>query len=159
MSAKEILIEQFKACYNETNWFVTAETALADLTEKQANWRAEELDNSIREEINHLSFWNERWLKRFRGERLEDAPENDETFQNEIDWPAAKEKFLKILADWQTALSEMDEKKLNETVSDEYDDPWSSPIANANIHNAYHIGQIVLLRKLQGSWDSSKRVS
>jgi hypothetical protein len=41
----------------------------------------------------------------------------------------------------------------------QYDSPWWSPLAQQNIHNAYHIGQIVLLRKLQGAWDSSKGVS
>ena len=35
---------------------------------------------------------------------------------------------------------------------------WET-LAHQNIHNAYHIGQIVLLRKLQGSWDSSQGVS
>ena len=41
----------------------------------------------------------------------------------------------------------------------QYQAPWFSPLAQQNIHNAYHIGQIVLLRKLQGSWDRTKGVS
>jgi uncharacterized damage-inducible protein DinB len=158
MTTKEILIEQLKACYNETNWFVTMETALDGLTEEQANWRAENLDNSIREEVNHLSRWNEHWLRRFRGESLEDALENDDTFMSETDWQTAKDKLFQALAGWQAALNEVDEDKLTETVSEDYDEPWSSPIANTAIHNAYHIGQIVFIRKLQGSWDRSQGV-
>ena len=159
MTAKEILIEQLKACYNETNWFVTAETALDGLTDEQANWKVENLDNSIREEVNHLSYWNERWLRRFRGKTIEDAPDNDKTFMDEGDWQTAKDRFFKVLADWKDALEAADDRKFLETVSEDYDEPWSSPIANMNIHNAYHIGQIVVLRKLQGNWDRSKRVS
>ena len=159
MTAKEILIEQLKACRNETNWFVTAETALDNLSDEQANWRAENLDNSIREEVNHLSYWNKRWLKKFRGETIEDAPENDKTFLDETDWQTAKNRFFQVLTDWQDALDRMDEDKLSETVSEDYDAAWSAPISNINLHNAYHIGQIVILRKLQGSWDSSKGVS
>ncbi len=159
MTAKEILIEQLKACYDETNWFVTAETALDGLTDKQADWKVENLDNSIREEVNHLSYWNERWLRRFRGERVEDAPENSETFFDEKDWQTAKERFFKILADWKNVLSETNEEKLSETVSEEYGATWFVPISNINLHNAYHIGQIVILRKLQGSWNKSKGVS
>ena len=30
---KNVLLEQFKACYNETTWFVCFQTAAADLTE------------------------------------------------------------------------------------------------------------------------------
>jgi uncharacterized damage-inducible protein DinB len=159
MNVKEVLIEQFKACYNETNWFVTAETALAGLTSGQADWKAEHIDNTIREEVAHLSFWNERWLKRLRGETLEDAPANDETFRNEIGWETVKANFFRVMNDWQEALSEMDEAEFGETVSAEHDEPWSSPIANINVHNAYHIGQIVFIRKLQGSWDPAKGVS
>lgn len=33
---KNVLLEQFKACYNETTWFVCFQTAAADLTESQA---------------------------------------------------------------------------------------------------------------------------
>ena len=36
---------------------------------------------------------------------------------------------------------------------------WKALISNINAHNAHHGGQIVLLRKLQGSWESGKGVS
>jgi uncharacterized damage-inducible protein DinB len=96
MTAKGILIKQLKACFNETNWFVTAETALDGLTDEQGNWKAANLDNSIREEVNHLSYWNERWLRRFRGEEIEDAPESDATFIDESDWQTAKYRFFQV---------------------------------------------------------------
>jgi hypothetical protein len=31
-------------------------------------------------------------------------------------------------------------------------------IAHAGAHNAYHIGQILYVRRLQGSWDPAKGV-
>ncbi|MEP7037083.1 MAG: DinB family protein, partial [Acidobacteriota bacterium] len=76
MTIKEILLEQFTACYDENNWFVALKNALANLTADEADWKTENLDNSILETVNHLSFWNERWLKKLRNERVEDAPEN-----------------------------------------------------------------------------------
>jgi len=36
---------------------------------------------------------------------------------------------------------------------------WSLLISHVNIHNAHHGGQIVVIRKLQGSWDAGKGVS
>ncbi len=35
---------------------------------------------------------------------------------------------------------------------------WASEIAHIGTHNAYHIGQIVYIRRLQGSWDAEKGV-
>ncbi|MEZ5427120.1 MAG: DinB family protein [Pyrinomonadaceae bacterium] len=161
MASKETLLEQFTASYDENGWFVALRNALEGLTAEEARWKPEELDNSIWEIVNHLSFWSESWLARFRGETFPKAPDNDATFKDnsEADWQNAKEKLFRVLADWKTALGETDESKLDETVSEKYDEPWFVPVANLTIHNAYHIGQIIILRKLQGSWDRSKGVS
>jgi hypothetical protein len=35
---------------------------------------------------------------------------------------------------------------------------WASNIAHIGAHNAYHTGQIISVRKLQGSWDAAKGV-
>jgi uncharacterized damage-inducible protein DinB len=42
-----------------------------------------------------------------------------------------------------------DEKKLS---------AWYSAIAHIGTHNAYHTGQIIYIRKLQGSWNPEKGV-
>jgi len=34
---------------------------------------------------------------------------------------------------------------------------WYSTIAHIGAHNAYHIGQIIYVRKEQGCWDPEKR--
>ena len=49
----------------------------------------------------------------------------------------------------ETAGKLMDDKKLQ---------AWYSDIAHICTHNAYHIGQIVYVRKEQGSWDPAKGV-
>jgi len=36
---------------------------------------------------------------------------------------------------------------------------WAPTIGNICTHNAYHIGQIVYVRKLQGSWNPDKGVN
>ena len=52
-----------------------------------------------------------------------------------------------------------DEEKFDQPVSATNQAKWSTLISNINAHNAHHGGQIVLLRKLQGSWDYAKGVS
>ena len=59
------------------------------MTAEQAAWKPEgRADNSIWETVNHLLFWNERWLQRYRGElnKPQDV-ENKGTFKSdETDW-------------------------------------------------------------------------
>jgi len=165
MTTKEFLIEQFTVCYDENGWFVALKNALRNLTAEQASWKTENLDNSIWEILAHLNFYNERYLKRFKGEQL--APsnlENSETFAgaenaSETAWQAEVERFDMVMSEWRNLLESADEDKLAQAVSAENNSPWREVISNINTHNAHHGGQIVVLRKLQGSWDASKGVS
>jgi hypothetical protein len=164
MIAKEILLEQFTACFDENNWFVALESALAGLTVEQALWKEGKLDHSIWEMVIHLHYWNQRWLQRYLRGVVEDSKETiDATFRgegaSEEEWQTIKRELFQVFAEWKRIIETIDEAKLSEMVSAEYDSTWSLPIANMNIHNAYHIGQIVLIRKLQGSWNSNQGVS
>ena len=161
MSGKEILIEQFTTCYDENVWFVSLKTVLDGVTAEQATWKPEGADNSIWETVNHLVFWNERWLQRYRGELNEPQDvDNDTTFDsNQTDWQATLDKLDAVMDEWGSKLEAIPDEKLESPVNIQYQAPWRSPLAHQNIHNAYHIGQILLLRKLQGSWDPKKGVS
>jgi len=166
MSIKQILQDQFNNCYEENGWFVALKNALANVTVEQALWKADGFDHSVWEAAYHLTFWNERWLKRYRKEPLEPGKNITiaETFQapenpTEADWQAALEKLYSVMDAWKNILENITEEKLAEQVSERYEAPWSAPLANINMHNAYHTGQIVVIRKLQGSWDAAKGVS
>jgi len=165
MTTKEFLIEQFTVCYDENGWFVALKNALRNLTADEASWKTENLDNSIWETLAHLNFYNERYLKRFKGEQLPPSTlENSETFAgaenpSEEDWQAEVERFDRVMSEWRNLLESADEDKLAQAVSAENESPWREVISNINTHNAHHGGQIVVLRKLQGSWDASKGVS
>ena len=50
---------------------------------------------------------------------------------------------------WEQAVQDADEQKLAS---------WASTIAHIGAHNAYHIGQMVYIRRLQGTWDPEKGV-
>jgi uncharacterized damage-inducible protein DinB len=164
MSLKQILQDQFKASYEENSWFVALKNAVANMTAEQAVWKAEGFDHSVWDAVYHLTFWNERWVKRYRGEQLEKAPVIAETFQapenpTESEWQATLYKLFGVMDACKEILENITEEKLAEQVSENYEAPWSAPLANINIHNAYHTGQIVVIRKLQGSWDAAKGVS
>jgi uncharacterized damage-inducible protein DinB len=165
MTTKEILLEQFKTCYDENGWFVALKNALQNLSARDAAWKPEGADNSIWGILAHLNFYNERYLKKFRGETVEKiSVENSETFAGSIeateeDWRAELERFDRVMDGWREAVEQADETRLGERVSQKHHNLWANVIADINAHNAHHGGQIVLLRKLQGSWDRAKGVS
>lgn len=158
---KAILLEQFSTGYKENGWFVALKNAIDGVTAEQSVWKIDGLDHSIRESVIHITYWNERWLRRYRGEALAaDKDEISETFLNDQgpDWEAEKAKLFAVMEGWKEVLQNITDEKLNEQVSATYEEPWYVPLALQNTHNAYHISQIVVARKLQKAWDSSKGV-
>lgn len=162
---KELLLEQFTACYDANGWFVALKNALENLTAEQASWKTENSGNSIWGILRHLNFYNEAYLKRFKGIAVDySGIENDETFSGAEDisdeaWQAETARFDAIMSEWRDLLESAGEGKFAEAVSEENKSAWSSLISHINVHNAHHGGQIVLLRKLQGSWDTKRGVS
>ncbi|PLR79267.1 DinB family protein [Bacillus sp. V3-13] len=161
MNQKSIFLNQIAACHNEDGWFASFDRAVKGLTSEQASWKQTIMTNSIWEIINHLRFWNLRYFHYFTGVPTNKMQgDNDSTFRNrdQLDWPAAVESLNEIMSDWYKAIEKSDDMKLASPIHEQSDEPWADAIANLNIHNAYHIGQIVYIRKLQGSWDPEQGV-
>ncbi|MGM0838250.1 MAG: DinB family protein [Bacillota bacterium] len=151
MNVKEVFLEQLSACHNQNAWFVSLHHAIKDLSTEQASWKLNGSSNSIWEIVNHLNYYNEKHLLRFQGEDFpKGVDSNDVTFQPlETDWNIAVDRMNTILSDWSRALENCDEAALNK---------WVGHITHLTIHNAYHIGQIVHIRKQQEAWDPSQGV-
>jgi len=100
----------------------------------------------------HLVFWNRQQLAKFNGQPPEAfSGDNNETF-NSFDpakWAQIKKDLDQVMKDWEDAVQKADDAKIAES---------ASTIAHIGAHNAYHIGQMVYIRKLQGSWDPEKGV-
>lgn len=155
MNNREILLEQLQACRNESGWFASMAAAVKGLTQKQADWKSNEEMNSVHEIVRHLDFYNKRHLKRFLGMNVpEFEGSNDDTFEpgeGEKDtWSSALAEYDKTMSEWIDALEQSDDETL---------DKWAGHITHLTLHNAHHIGQIVFIRKQQGSWDKKYGVS
>jgi uncharacterized damage-inducible protein DinB len=164
-TVQSLLLAQFNAAYDENGWFVALKNTLVNLTAEQAAWKPENLDNSIWETLAHLNYYDFAYLERFKGvDYVYPAADNDETFAggteiSEDAWRAEIEKFDRIMSEWRGLLAAADETKFGEPVSASNKALWAELISNVNLHNSHHGGQIVVLRKLQGSWDRAKGVS
>ncbi len=122
------------------------------------------VDNSIWEITAHLNYYNFAYLERFKGvDYVYPKSENDATFAigeiSEDARQAETAEFDEIMTEWRGHLESADEAKFDEAVSAKNQSSWAGVLSHINLHNAHHVGQIVVLRKLQGSWDKSRGVS
>jgi hypothetical protein len=112
--------------------------------------------------VNHLFFWNQRYLNRFKGiENPQMEGTNDSTFKNmnRLGWSDVVEHYLQLMEEWYDAVKACEEEKLDQQVNEEQPGSWIGTLTNITLHNAYHIGQIASIRKIQGSWDTNQGVS
>jgi uncharacterized damage-inducible protein DinB len=152
MTLKAVLLEQLRSTHNKAEWFVPANTAVAGLTPEQASWTDKSGNHSVGQLANHLVFWDRESLAKFKGEKpAKFDGNNDETF-NSFDaktWNDTVHQLDQVMTDWEQAVESADDTKVA---------LWASRIAHVGTHNAYHIGQMVYVRKLQGVWDPDKGV-
>jgi uncharacterized damage-inducible protein DinB len=100
----------------------------------------------------HLWFWDSRALADFKGEKQPSfTGNNDETFNdfNAAQWNDLVRKLDQVMSDWEAAVEKADDATLTKN---------ASLVAHVSAHNAYHIGQILYVRKLENAWDPSKGV-
>lgn len=149
---KTILLEQLHSTHDVKDWFVPVNIALEGLTPEQAKWKDGSGNHSVGQLASHLIFWNLQQLNKFKN-----LPQpafdgnNDETFNSfdENSWKATVQKLDSVLTAIEKAIETADDAKLQS---------WYSTLAHINAHNAYHTGQMIYIRKLQGSWDPEKGV-
>ena len=147
-----VLLEQLRTTHNAKDWFVDANTAVAGLTPEQANWTDGKGNHSVGQLAYHLVFWNQQELAKFRGETpAKFDGNNDETFTkfDSKRWKETVRQLDQVMVDLEKAVEAADDQKLAAN---------ASMIAHIGTHNAYHVGQIVFVRKEQGSWDPEKGV-
>jgi uncharacterized damage-inducible protein DinB len=160
---KDLILEQFTLCFDENGWFVAIHNAVDGLMAEQAAWKPNFSENSIWETLEHLTFYNHAYTERFKGIDYHYATDdNDETFasgKTEAEWQACVARFDAVMNEFRSLIAGADESKFAERVSETNDASWAKLILMVSAHNAYHAGQIILTRKLQGSWNADKGVS
>ncbi len=159
VTKKDVLLDQLAACHNDPSWFPTFLESVKGLTAEQAIWRKDVSSHSIWQLVGHLTYWNEKWLSYFNGKKIfvSIGSNNEDTFIiqeeeiNEENWKSAVNNLDSAFLKFRQAIEKSPESKLDEYVPGYPGDcPWWGAISNLCTHNAYHIGQIVLLRKQQG---------
>lgn len=149
---KELLSDQFLANANDRSWYLSFTESVENLSEEEAFWRPTEDSHSIAEIVQHLIYWNETWQIRYQKSDFKGVPSienNDKSFNipENKDFNELRERLLELLLQWQNLLSE--EQLKSDVNGFPVPVKWYELLGNAITHNAYHIGQIIYIRKLQ----------
>lgn len=157
MSKRELLLDSYDHGYDQEDWYPPIKDALNGVTEEQADWKPEGAAvNSIRQNVHHLLFYKLRLLRALRGEPQPAAEErvtNDDTFEaaalGDPSWDEEVGRLEEAHRAVREQLASRDDEALEQPIPETK--AWS--YANSIVrHDAYHLGQIIQLRKLQGSW-------
>lgn len=149
---REVLLAELKSTHNSEEWFVPANIAVKGLTAEQASWTDGKGNHSVGQLAYHLVFWNRQNLARLKGEKPEAfSGNNDETFDkfDAKTWNQTVQQLDEVMNDLEKWVQTADEAKLKES---------AQVLTHISTHNAYHIGQIIYVRKEQGSWDPKNGV-
>jgi len=149
---RSLLLHELKSTHNEADWFVSVNTAVAGLTVEQANWQPPNGGHSAGQLAYHILFWNRRNLNNFRGVKNDAfSGDNTETFDkfDSKEWAETVKQLDQVITDLEKLVESADDQQLAK---------WAITIGNICTHNGYHTGQIVYVRKLQGSWNPDKGV-
>lgn len=149
---RRVLLEQLQTVHNQKDWFVPTSIPVDGVTADQANWTDGKGNHSVGQLTYHILFWNRRALADFKGENPgKFSGNNEETFDNfdAKQWAATVKELDQVMTDLEEAVQSADEAKLKKN---------ASLIAHVGAHTAYHLGQIVYVRREQGSWDPEKGV-
>ena len=150
---RTLLLNQIKATYNQPGWYVPVRQAVTGLSDDQSRWQDTGIEHSIAQLVEHIIYWNQRELDKFLSLPASTREiTNNETFAQPLagQWNNLLRQLDKIFMDWETAII---------SANDEMISASAATIAHINVHTAYHTGQIVYLRKRQGSWNAAQGVA
>lgn len=155
----EVLLQNWDYAMDQEDWAPPLSDALDGVNSEQASWKPQgEAGNSIWETVNHLTYYKERFLRKLKGlPQQPEADSNDDTFtvtaSGDEAWQQAVERLKTVHAQLREIIEALGEGA--------YD--WGGSghapgeeVMSLILHDAYHTGQIVLVRKLQGSWPSKR---
>lgn len=153
--AKDVISDQLLANANDPSWYVPFSDSVESLSEEQAFWKPNEESNSIAEIVQHLLYWNQTWQTRYQESHVNAVPSigsNNNSFiiPEKDTFTDLKTRLLKVLLKWQDLLTE--ERVESDVNGFPEQVKWWGVLGNVSTHNAYHIGQIIYIRKLQNSW-------
>ncbi len=141
-SSRDFLVAQWDQAWEKGLWAAPWSRVLEGLTPQQAAWKPEPERHSIWQILNHMVFWRWYVVHRLRGGELLSPDEvsrrnfAEPTRVDEASWSGAAANFGVSHRDARAALADPSLDLTN--------------LAHMAAHDSYHVGQIMVLRSMQG---------
>ena len=138
-----------------TGQFIDARRALDALDWQAAGEKPPGAEHSIRRITAHLVFWQDLYLERLAGAERPSPPHDaagwpgGDAPRDEREWKALAARFADGLA---RAITAIDSVPLGLTLPRWDGRTRFAGLNGLAIHNAYHLGQVVQLRRMLGAW-------
>jgi hypothetical protein len=141
MTDRELLSKMWNETWANDTWYAAWNKTFAGLTVQQAAWKPDPKRHSIWQILNHIAFWRETVVNRLAGKPPTDEECTRRNFEtpsdvNDAAWRDAQARF------------ERSHQMIAHVIADE-----KLPVEKVQYllpHDAYHLGQIMYLRALQG---------
>ena len=148
--------KQLTAVWKKPSWTVTVQQALQGVSAAEAAWTPPGAGNTIWQTVNHMNYYNKRTLNQITGKNnTYNADSNEATFgqpgdpHDEAGWAQTVEQTILV---GNAILSEINKVSMDS----ELDSSLKEQLAKWLLHDVFHTGQIVLIRKQQGSWPAQR---
>ncbi|MBY6035982.1 DinB family protein [Fictibacillus nanhaiensis] len=156
MERTNFLIEVLDSTFDKESWYAPFKHAVEGLTAEQAMWKpAGETTKNIWENVNHLIYYKERLTANLEDREWTHHLDGDQTFyliqpsSDEKEWKDVVERANNAQRNLRQTLSTLSDRELDQNLLDR-------KLLDIMLHDAYHTGQIMQLRKMQGSWPSTR---
>ena len=151
MKTTELIAQHITEVFEGGNWTdVNMRATLRNINYKEATAVTKASYNTIAALVYHISFYNEIVLKRLQGINPIIASSNGfdlPPLKNEEDWIKLKERCFQSAHSLAAAVIKFPEEKLRELTVTGHSTHYKTLHGIAE-HAHYHLGQIVLLKKL-----------
>lgn len=152
----DLLLNLLDTTFDRESWYAPLKDAIEGITAEQANWRPTgEATKTIWENVNHLIYYKERLVANMEGREWTHNLDGNETFyltdqsNDDQEWEEVIERAKTVQGSLRQVLSKTTVEELDQNLLE-------VKLLNIMLHDAYHTGQIIQIRKMQGSWPSHR---
>ncbi|MGG3915819.1 DinB family protein [Rossellomorea vietnamensis] len=156
MNRTDLLLRMLDTTFDQESWYAPLKPAIEGLSAEQACWRPDgEATKTIWENVNHLIYYKERMTAKLEKREWTNTLDGNDTFylteqiNDDKEWGAVVERVETAQRLLREALSKTTSEMLEEHSLEE-------KLLDIMLHDAYHTGQIMQLRKMQGAWPSQR---
>lgn len=132
--------------------FTPFERALAGLSAEDALRKPEGSPHSVADVVAHMVFWQQRFLDMVAGGEPRPVPHAADGWPEVAadEWPVLVDRYLTGLRRYRELAD--DPSELHRPLVEGRERTVGASVMSYYVHEAHHLGQVILLRRLIGAW-------